>query len=430
MPPIALNRRRFLGCSAAAGLALSQGRVGEASAEAATVRLGVIGLGTRGTSLLRSLLELPGTQVVALADAEPRHRARGQGIVEKARGARPDAYESAARVLERADVDAVAVALPCDLHAAAYRDAIRAGKHLYAEKPLALTVAACDMLIAETTRAPGVVVHVGFQRRSHPRYRDGVALVARGELGAPIAGHASWISSNGPMNGHDDWLARRARSGDWMVEQAAHVWDVYHWLKGGPPSRAFGQGSRDLFDSPPGRDVTDHYSVQLWWPDGFYVTFVQSWIAPADDRFTGITLQVLGTEGGSTSARARSRSATRRGRGRCSTPATRPTRGSRWRRSSARSATAATRPPAVPGRGPRRHPDRPARATRRRRPPGRLDRRGRRDGRGRGGCRSVDRSGLTRRRRIAIIPDASFGPAGADRRAQVDFRPGVHGGTQ
>jgi myo-inositol 2-dehydrogenase / D-chiro-inositol 1-dehydrogenase len=298
MPPIALNRRRFLGCSAAAGLALSQGSLGEATAEAATVRLGVIGLGTRGTSLLRSLLELPGTQVVALADAEPRHRARGQGIVEKARGVRPEAHESAARVLERADVDAVAVALPCDLHAAVYRDAIRAGKHLYAEKPLALTVAACDMLIAESARAPGVVVHVGFQRRSHPRYRDGVALVARGELGAPIAGHASWISSNGPMNGHDDWLARRARSGDWMVEQAAHVWDVYHWLKGGPPVRAFGQGSRDLFDSPPGRDVTDHYSVQLWWPDGFYVTFVQSWIAPADDRFTGITLQVLGTEGG------------------------------------------------------------------------------------------------------------------------------------
>ena len=37
------------------------------------------------------------------------------------------------------------------------------------------------------------------------------------------------------MNGHDDWLARRARSGDWMVEQAVHVWDVFGWLKGGAP---------------------------------------------------------------------------------------------------------------------------------------------------------------------------------------------------
>ena len=298
MPPITLNRRRFLGCSAAAGLALSHGIVGEASGESAPIRLGVIGLGTRGTSLVRTLLELPSAQVVAVADAEHRHRVRGQGIVEKARGARPDAYECAARVLERPDVDAVAVALPCDLHASTYRDAIRAGKHLYAEKPLALTVAGCDLLIDESARAPGVVVHVGFQRRSNPRYRDGLALIARGDLGSPIAGHASWISSNGPMNGHENWLARRARSGDWMVEQAVHVWDVYNWLKGAPPAWAFGQGSRDIFDTPPGRDVTDHYSVQLRWPDGFHVSFTHSWIAPADDRFTGVTQQVMGTAGG------------------------------------------------------------------------------------------------------------------------------------
>src|SRR3954469_16108773 len=82
MPPIALNRRRFLGCSAAAGLALSQGRVVEGTAEAQPVRLGVSGVGTRGTALLRTALELPGTQVVAVCDDEPRHRLRGLGIVE------------------------------------------------------------------------------------------------------------------------------------------------------------------------------------------------------------------------------------------------------------------------------------------------------------------------------------------------------------
>src|SRR6516165_5772043 len=92
MPPITLNRRRFLGCSAAAGLALSQGRVGEGASEAAPVRIGVIGLGTRGTSLLRTLLELPAAQVVAVCDAEPRHRLRGLGIVEKARGSKPEGY--------------------------------------------------------------------------------------------------------------------------------------------------------------------------------------------------------------------------------------------------------------------------------------------------------------------------------------------------
>jgi predicted dehydrogenase len=101
------------------------------------------------------------------------------------------------------------------------------------------------------------------------------------------------------MNGHDNWLARRERSGDWMIEQAVHVWDVFGWVAGGPPVRAFGQGRRDLFTSAqPGRNVTDHYTVQLEWADGFHASLLHSWVAPADDRFTGVSLQIMGTEGG------------------------------------------------------------------------------------------------------------------------------------
>jgi predicted dehydrogenase len=301
MPPIALNRRRFLGCSAAAGLALTQGRVADANeaAESALVRVGMIGLGTRGTTLLRTLLELPGVKVVAVCDAEPKHRLRGQGVVEKAAGERPEGLERVDQVLERTDVDAVVAALPCDRHAEVGLGAILAGKHLYAEKPLALTLDECDRLIEASSKASSVAVHVGYQRRSNPRYVDGVERVLQGELGTLIAGTAAWVSSNGPMNGHGDWLARRARSGDWMVEQAVHVWDVFHWLAGAPPVRAFGRGRRDLFTRvQPGRDVTDHYSVQLEWADGFHVSFLHSWAAPADDRFTGVTQQVMGTEGG------------------------------------------------------------------------------------------------------------------------------------
>jgi myo-inositol 2-dehydrogenase/D-chiro-inositol 1-dehydrogenase len=299
MPPIPINRRRFLGCSAAAGLALSQGRVAEAAGEDALVRVGLIGLGTRGTTLLRTFLELPGVRVVAVCDSEPKHRVRGQGIVEKTRAERPEAVERPDQMLARSDLHAVAVALPCDRHAEVYSAAILAGKHLYAEKPLGLTLAECDRLIDEAGRAPDLAVHVGFQRRSNPRYREGVERIRRGELGSLIEGTATWVSSNGPMNGHNDWLAHRARSGDWMVEQAVHVWDIFHWLAGGPPARAVGQGRRDLFaHRQPGRDVTDHYSVQLEWANGFHVGFLHSWVAPADDRFTGVTLQVMGTEGG------------------------------------------------------------------------------------------------------------------------------------
>jgi predicted dehydrogenase len=302
MPAITLNRRRFLGCSAAASLAVTQGALADAAAiqaAAVPVRLGVIGVGSRGTTLLRSLLELPGTPIVVVCDAEAKHRQRGQGIVEKARGQRPDACDDYQRVLERSDVDAVVVALPCDLHEPVYRDAILAGKHLYAEKPLGLTLASCDRLIAEAEKSPRLVLHVGFQRRSNPRFRGGVELIRRGDLGALIEARATWTSSNGPQLGHGGWLGRRARSGDWMMEQAVHIWDVFGWLTDQDPLRASGWGRRGCFASiDPLRDVTDHYAVELEWPGGFRAVLVQSWIAPADAGFTGSTFRVLGDLGG------------------------------------------------------------------------------------------------------------------------------------
>ena len=84
-----------------------------------------------------------------------------------------------------------------------------------------------------------------------------------------------------------------------MVEQAVHIWDVLQWIKSELPVRASGWGRRDLFAATdPARDVTDHYSVELEWDDGFRASFLQSWIAPADDVFTGTTLRVLGERGG------------------------------------------------------------------------------------------------------------------------------------
>jgi myo-inositol 2-dehydrogenase / D-chiro-inositol 1-dehydrogenase len=301
-PPLTVNRRRFLGCSAAASLALSQGNLAEAAAidaAARPVRVGLVGVGNRGTALLRGLLDLPGTPIVAVCDSEPKHRQRGQGIVEKARGLKPDAYDDPRRVLDRPDIDAVLVAVPCDLHEGIYADALAAGKHLYAEKPLALSLAGCDRLIAQADKAPKLAVHLGFQRRSNPRFQSGIELIRRGELGPLIEARVNLTSSNGPMSGHGGWLARRDRSGDWMVEHAVHVWDVLQWVTGESPVRATGWGRRGLFAATePARDVTDHYAVELEWADGFRASFVQSWIAPADDGFTGSSLRVLGEQGG------------------------------------------------------------------------------------------------------------------------------------
>lgn len=301
MTPIRLNRRRFLGASAAAGIALSQSvpAEGEGAGDLRPIRLGLVGAGNRGTTLLRTALELPGVTIAAVADTEPRHLHRAQGIAEKASRLRPEGMEDAGRLLSRDDLDGVLVALPCDLHAGTYLAAIEAGQPLYAEKPLGLSLAECDHLIAAAGRRPELPVHVGFQRRSHPRYQEAVSLLRAGGIGPILGGRGQWVSSNGPVNGHDGWLGSRARSGDWMVEQAVHVWDVLNWALGGPPERAFGHGRRDVFTHlQPDRDVTDHYSVILLWPGDIHISFTHSWVDPADDAFTGTSLQLVGRDGG------------------------------------------------------------------------------------------------------------------------------------
>jgi predicted dehydrogenase len=302
MPPIALNRRRFLGCSAAASLALSQGALGDAAGaegDVPPVRLGLIGIGNRGTALLRALLDLPNVPIVAVCDPEPKHRLRGQGIVQRAQGLRPEAFEDPRRVLDRADVDAVVVAVPCDLHESIGSLALKADKSLYLEKPLALSIPGCDRMCREAASHPNRVVQVGFQRRSNPRFREAVDRLRRGELGPLIEARATWTSSNGPLLGQGGWLGRRERSGDFMVEQGVHIWDVLHWLHGEAPVRAEGWGRRDLFARlDVDRDVTDHYAVELEWADGFRASFLQSWVVPADDGFTGSTLRILGEDGG------------------------------------------------------------------------------------------------------------------------------------
>ncbi len=302
MPPIRLNRRRFLGCSAAAGWALSQGRpagADDVDGSPRPIRLGLIGAGNRGTTLLRSALELPAVAVAAVADTEPRHARRATGIAEKATGAKPDSYNDPRELLAREDLDGVLIALPCDLHAPWAIEALRAGKHVYLEKPLAPSLADCDAIAVESGRRPFQAVHVGFQRRSNPRVAEGVELVRSGELGEPLQGRASWTSSNVPPAGQGGWLARRDRSGDWMIEQAVHVWDLYGWIAGGPPCRAFGSGHRDLFRADdPGRDVTDVYAATIEWPGGLHLTFEQSWVDPADDAFTGVALRLVAEGGG------------------------------------------------------------------------------------------------------------------------------------
>ena len=269
-------------------------------ASAGPVRLGVIGIGNRGTALLRSAAGADrGRRSSRSATPSPSTGCAGRGSSRRRSGHRPEAFDDPRQVLDRKDVDAVVVALPCDLHEPIYRDAIAAGKHLYAEKPLAPTLAG----LRPPDRRAGQGAGPGRPRRVpaavEPALSRGSRADPPGRAGAAGRGARRLDQQQRPDDrprrlagpprpvGRLDGRAGRPRLGRPRLDQGRAAGPGQRL---GPP--------RPLRRDRPDRDVTDHYSVELEWADGFRASFVQSWIAPADEGFTGSTLRVLGEEGG------------------------------------------------------------------------------------------------------------------------------------
>jgi predicted dehydrogenase len=147
-----LSRRSFLAASGAASLHAAQG-------QEKPVRIGVVGVGNRGTGLLRNILDLPGVEVPALCDINEANLSRAQGIVQKAGKKAAEGYsrgiQDYRRMVERPDLDAVINATPWEWHTPIAVAAMKAGKYVGVEVPAAVTVEECWELV-ETSEKTGV----------------------------------------------------------------------------------------------------------------------------------------------------------------------------------------------------------------------------------------------------------------------------------
>ncbi|MBN2309000.1 MAG: Gfo/Idh/MocA family oxidoreductase [Candidatus Hydrogenedentes bacterium] len=156
-----ISRRGFIRAGAAVGAATALSGAHTASAAApGPVRLGIVGVGSRGTGLLRTALQLPGVEVLAVGDLIEERTTRAQALVEAARGTRPQAYTNGERDFEnlvaRDDLDAVIGATTWKWHAPVSVAAMRAGKYIGTEVPAAVTVDECWDLVrtSEETGMP------------------------------------------------------------------------------------------------------------------------------------------------------------------------------------------------------------------------------------------------------------------------------------
>lgn len=322
MDHVPANRREFLAAAtlgasllASGGCASHTGGAEVASGPAPkpigadkTLRLGLVGVGSRGHNLLDSLLKQKNISIKAVANCDPKTSEQAMEKIGKTLGAKPDLYtgemDYRIRLLARDDVDAVVIAVPCYLHAPMYLTCFAAGKHFYGEKPMCIDAGDAAALVKAQEKNPGTVAQIGFQRRASTRYQAGIQRLREGIIGPLVEGRAAFNHDWGPIGvpgRGSTWFGRRKLSGDWMLEQACHQWDVLCWAADALPVAAYGQGRQDIFtDLDPQRDVTDYYTAQLEFPNNFLVDYQHVWFCPrkAGSRFAAWYERVAGPKGG------------------------------------------------------------------------------------------------------------------------------------
>ena len=295
-----LTRRSFLDhvLKASAGIAAAAPwaafAAGADPVQTDRVRIGVIGTGDRGRTLIRNLLKTRNCVVAALCDDYEPHLARGRALVD----AGIPAFADHRAMLDAGGLDAVVIATPLHVHARHALDAFDAGLHVWCEKAMARTIADCGAMVkrAQDSRK---VLQIGHQRMFNPTYLNALRRVKAGEIGTITQIRASWHRNTSwrrpvPADSTDrrlNWRLYRESSAGLMTELATHQLQVANWFLDAAPTRVIGSGSICFWKD--GREVYDHAALVYDYTDGRKLV----WSSLLNNARYGCEEQIQGNKG-------------------------------------------------------------------------------------------------------------------------------------
>lgn len=194
----------------------------------APVRVGVIGLGFGGETILNAYAKIPNVEVVALAGLEEDRLALlGE------RFNVPHLYRFYEELLERDDLDAVSIGVPNFLHAPIAIAALERGLHVLCEKPLASTLEDAEAMVAAATKA-NRVLQVVFNHRERGDVGTLKRYIDEGKLGKIYYAKAYWMRRRG-IPGLGSWFVNKEKSGGGpLIDLGVHVLDFALHLLGEP----------------------------------------------------------------------------------------------------------------------------------------------------------------------------------------------------
>ncbi len=229
------------------------------------LRIGVIGAGGRGG--LARLAHRPDDDVRLVAGADVDESSLGSFREEYG----PEVFTTSdyRALLARDDVDAAFVTSPDFLHEEHAVAALEAGKAVYLEKPMAITIESCDRILNTAVRTRGKL-YLGHNMRHFPVIRKMKDLIASGAIGEVKAGWCRHFVAYGGDAYFKDWHADRTKSTGLLLQKGAHDIDILHWLCGGYTAQVTAMGALSLYDGITDRHAPSERGDASWhhenWP--------------------------------------------------------------------------------------------------------------------------------------------------------------------
>ncbi len=249
------------------------------------VRFGLVGYGAWGSHHAAAITKTPGAELVAIAGRSEESQAA-------ARAAFPgvDVAGDYRRLLDRNDLDIVDVVVPSHLHCEIGCAVLEAGKHLLLEKPMAVTLAECDRLIAAAGRARRTIA-IGHEMRLSSLWGRAKEIIDADGIGEPqyllveLARRPYRLGASG-------WRYDIGRVGNWILEEPIHFFDLARWYLGGvgEPTHVYARANSRQPDHP---ELQDNFSAMLHFPEGVYAVITQTLAAFEHHQ----TVKVTGTRG-------------------------------------------------------------------------------------------------------------------------------------
>ncbi len=254
------------------------------------IKIGLVGCGGRGTGAAIQALNTSGGELklVAMADAFPDAVQRAYRSIKGQHADKLDVpkerqfagFDAFQKVLE-SDVDVVILATPPGFRPQHFEAAVKAGKHVFMEKPVAVDAPGVRRVLAanEEAKKKGLAVAVGLQRRHEPAYVETISRLQEGAIGRINLCRAYWNGAGvwvRPRTANQTELEYQMRNwyyfnwlcGDHIVEQHIHNLDVINWLLNGYPVEANGMGGREVRTGKEYGEIFDHHFVEFTYANG------------------------------------------------------------------------------------------------------------------------------------------------------------------